>query len=126
MWSPQRDSTREKQREIVKKGRFVWLARKFAWDIGGWTRDDTRAFVSALNWRARLLFDARGRFERRVGRMKRYFEETGIQPGHLKPDEIKNLVGEQSNWIETAIVHPYYFSSILGACIIVIALNAIR
>jgi hypothetical protein len=111
---PSKGLDEEEAREVVKKGRFVWLARKFAWDIGGWNGDDTRAFVSALNWRARLLFDARGRFERRVRRMKQYFDETGLQPGALRPDEIDELVGEKSSWFETAVVHPYYFNSILG------------
>lgn len=123
---PSKGLDEEEAREVVKKGRFVWLARKFAWDIDGWNRDDTLAFVSALNWRARLLFDARGRFERRVSRMKRHFDETGLQPGALKSDEIDELVGEKSSWFETAIVHPYYFNSILGACIIGVTLAALR
>lgn len=123
---PARGADDEEAREIVKKGRVVWLSLKLERDIQNWTREDTRGFVSALNWRARLLFDAGRRFEARLARLKRYFHETGRSPGELSQSKIAEIAGDQPGWFEKMIVVPHFFNSLIGACIIAVAVANIK
>jgi hypothetical protein len=119
---PSKGANADEAREIVKKGRVVWLALKLEREIQNWTYDDTLAFVSALNWRARWFFDARRRFEKRLSRLWDYHDETGIQPGELSQSEVQEIAGDQPGWFEIMVVHPHFFNSLIGAAIILVAL----
>ena len=123
---PSKGESDEEAREIVQKGRIVWLSRKLAWDITNWTDADSRSLVSLMNWRARLFFDARQRFERRLSNLKRYVHETGFQIGDLSSSEAEAIGGDPPSKLETVIVHPQYFNSILGAAIILTALLMVK
>jgi hypothetical protein len=123
---PSRGENEEEAREIVKKGRVIWLAKKLSQEIENWTYEDTRSFVSALNWRARLFFDARRRFEERLGRLQKYYHRTGVQPGELPQSELAAIAGDQPSWIEKAIVIPHFFNSLIGACLIILVLANIK
>jgi hypothetical protein len=119
---PARGANEDEARSIVKQGRIVWLGLKLDREIESWTREDTRDFVSALNWRAKLFFDARRRFEGRLGRLQKYYHRTGLQPGELPSGEIAAIAGDPPSWIEKAVVIPHFFNSMMGACIIIVAL----
>jgi hypothetical protein len=122
---PARGADETEAREIVEKGRIIWLSKKFATDIENWTYNDTVGFVSVMNWRARLLFDARNRVAQRVRILVNHREETGKEPGSLTPAEWKELLGHlDASWFEKSIVNNYYFNSLMGIAIILFALNA--
>lgn len=123
---PARGSNDEEAREIVKKGRLVWLGLKLEREIENWTTDDTRAFVSALNWRARWFFDAGRRFEERLSRLWHHYDETGLQPADLSQSEVEKIAGDQPGWFEKMIVVPHFFNSLIGASIIIVALANIK
>jgi hypothetical protein len=124
---PARGADQIEAREIAEKGRIVWLAKKLNSDIENWTYDDTKDFVSLLNWRARLLFDARKRFEQRLRILIEYKEDTGREPGSLTSKETKELLGHlDPGWFETLIVNNHYFNALTGLMIIVVILNAWR
>jgi len=116
----------EEAREVVKQGRVYWLSLKLGREIQNWTSDDTRAFVSALNWRARWFFDAGRRFEARLSRLWQYYEETGVQAEELSQREIAEIAGDQPGWFEKMIVLPHFFNSLVGASIIIVALANIK
>jgi hypothetical protein len=90
---PSRGENEEEAREIVEKGRVIWLAKKLATEVENWTYDDTTAFVSVMNWRARWLFDVRNKFTQRLRLLVEYQEDTGREPGTLTTDEMKDLLG---------------------------------
>jgi hypothetical protein len=119
---PARGTDEEEARTIVKQGRLVWLGHKLEREIQNWTPEDTRGFVSALNWRARLLFDARKRFEGRLARLQQHYHRTGLQPGEIPRAEVEQIVGDQPGWFEKAIVVQHFFNSVIGACIIAVTL----
>jgi hypothetical protein len=116
---PAKGADEEEARQIVLHGRIIWLAKKFNTDVENWTPEDTRGFVSAMNWRARRFFNTRERFETRIERFQEYYYETGRQPGVLTKDEMNKLIGDlEAGWFETAIVNNYFFYSILKALIV--------
>ncbi len=116
---PAKGADEEEARQIVLHGSIIWLAKKFNTDVENWTPEDTRGFVSAMNWRARRFFNTRERFETRIERFQEYYYETGRQPGVLTKDEMNKLIGDlEAGWFETAIVNNYFFYSILKALIV--------
>jgi hypothetical protein len=120
---PTRGENEEEAREIVQKGRIAWLTKKLAFDIDNWTYKDTKDFVSALNWRAKWLFHAREKFDKRVAIFQQNFDDTGHQPGSLSQAEIKRLVGHlEPSWFEIMLVHPQFVNAVVGGCIIIIAI----
>jgi hypothetical protein len=124
---PSRGENEEEAREIVEKGKVIWLAKKLATEVENWTYDDTAAFVSVMNWRARWLFDVRNNFTQRLRLLVEYHEDTGREPGTLTTDEMKDLLGHlEPGWFEKTIVNNYYFNSLVGIVIIVVTLNAWR
>jgi hypothetical protein len=119
---PSKGADEEEAREVVVNGPATWLVKKLSTDIEKWTTADTRALASTMNWRARLLFNARERLETRVERFQQYYYDTGRQPGVLTKDEVDKLVGDlKEGWFQIAIVNPYFFRSIVGAFIIAFA-----
>jgi hypothetical protein len=105
----------DEAREVVLKGKIIRLVKKLVDDIGNWSRDDTRAFVSIINWRAKYFFNAKERFETRVRRLKQRYEETGVQPREWPQSEVKELTADlELNWFENLIVNQSFFNSILG------------
>jgi hypothetical protein len=122
---PAKGEDDEEAKEIVRKGRIIWLAKKFATDIQDWNYEDTAAFASVLNWRSRLFFNSKERVKERALIFQRHWDETGKQPGDLTKAEIKELIGHlEGGCVETIIVNQYYFNSLVSIVIIVIALNA--
>lgn len=111
-------------REVVIRGKFIRLGKKFLAHIDDWTTDDTREFVSGVcNWRTRLLFNVRERMEKRVAILKRYQNETGKQPQDMRGTELQKLVGHfEMNWFERLISNQVFFNSMVGGCIIIAAL----
>lgn len=119
---PSKGSNEEEAREIVLKGRVVWLLKKLVVDIENWTYEDTRSFVSAMNWRAKLFFNAREKFETRICRLKHFYEETGRQPGLMTVAEMSMLLGDlDGGWLEKAIVHQHFFNAIVAISLIALA-----
>lgn len=121
---PARGAHQEEARTVVQQGPVYWLGLKLEREIQEWTREDTREFVSAMNWRARIFFDAGKRFEARLGRMQKNYHRTGIQPGELSQSEVAAVAGDQPGWFEKIMVN--FFNSVMGACIIVVALANIK
>jgi hypothetical protein len=120
---PARGEDEEEAREVVENGRVFWLSKKLSNDIQNWTYKDTRDFVSAMNWRARLLFNAREQFDKRIAILQQVYEETGRQPGSFTQAEIKKMMGSlNAGWFETAIVNQHFFNSIVGGSIIILAI----
>jgi hypothetical protein len=39
---------------------------------------------------------------------------------------VAEIAGDQPGWVEKAIVVPHFFNSVMGACIIVVALANIK
>jgi hypothetical protein len=124
---PAKGEDDEEAKEIVRKGRIIWLSKKFASDIQNWNYEDTAAFASVLNWRSKLFFNSKDRVKKRALIFQRQWEETGKQPGDLTLSEIKGLTGHlEGGWVETIIVNQYYFNSLISIVIILITLNAWR
>jgi hypothetical protein len=122
---PARGSDEEEAKAVVLHGRIIWLGKKLQNDIENWTWDDTEALVSATNWRARWLFNASERLHKRIGILQDYYFQTGRQPGTLKPEETKALVGHVDGGrlrvaFEYATISPQIFYSMVAAAIIVI------
>ena len=107
---------------IVFMGRYFELSKKLENDIKNFTYEDALELNSQLNWRARLLFPSKERLLATVGELKRIYGETGQQPRELGELGIKKvregLPGGKISLLEQAIVHPSYFNSIFGFCII--------
>ena len=74
---PSHGEDHEEAKEIVRKGPIVWLTKKLMNHIDQWTYEDTDAFVSCMNWRARLLFNERERFKKRVAVLEQVHYDTG-------------------------------------------------
>jgi hypothetical protein len=122
---PSKGENDEEAKEIVRRGRIIWLSKKFASDIQDWNYEDTAAFASVLNWRSKLFFNSKERVKQRVLIFQRHWEETGKQPGDLTPSEIKGLTGHlEGGWFEKLIVNQYYFNSLVSIIIILITLDA--
>jgi hypothetical protein len=120
---PARGANEEEAKNIVVHGRVVWLGKKLDNEIENWTYKDTDDFVSALNWCARIWFNAREKFEKRLAILQQVYEDTGRQPGSFPPKEIEKLLGHLNpGWFEKAIVHQQFFNSIVGGSIIIIAI----
>jgi hypothetical protein len=90
---PARGENEEEAKEIVLKGRIIWLTKKLTSDIGNWSWEDTDDFVSQINWRARWLFKFRERFAKRVAILKQHYKETGEQPKDISPDKVRRSSG---------------------------------
>jgi len=122
---PARGADEEEAKEIVRRGRIVWLVKKFSSDIQDWTYEDTDAFVSVFNWRAKFLFKLKDRVKQRVRKYQEHWEQTGQQPGDLTANEMRTLVGHlEGGWLEKIIVNQYYFNSLISIVIILVTLNA--
>jgi hypothetical protein len=119
---PARGENEEEARQIALHGRIIWLAKKLNNDIGNWTYKDTDGFVSALNWRAVLLFGAKEKFQKRVAILRRLYEDTGRQPGSFSEQELQKYIGHLNPGLfEQAIVNAHYFFSIIAGVIITMA-----
>ena len=91
--------------------------------IDEWTYEDTKAFVSLMNWRARLFFNQREKFENQIAVLQGLYDDTGQQPSEFGGKELAKLLKPyQPSWFQTAIVHPQFFNSIIGAIIIIVAI----
>jgi hypothetical protein len=92
-------------------------------DIDNWTEQDTDDFVSLLNWRARLFFNAREKVEKRLAIFQQMYDDTGKQPSSCSHDDIQKMLQPYApSWIEKAIVTPNFFNAIAGFIIITIAI----
>jgi hypothetical protein len=117
---PARGENIEEAKEIVRKGPAIWLTKKMTNHIDEWTFEDTDAFVSLMNWRARLFFNEREKFEKRIAILERVYYDTGKQPSELGENEVAKLLKPyKANWFETAIVNPHFVNSIMAATIII-------
>jgi hypothetical protein len=76
---------------------------------------------------ARWFFDAKDNLKRRVRAMQDFYEETGRQPGELTQKEVDHMLGHlKPDWIERVVVPEFYFNSLVGIVLIILALNAWR
>jgi hypothetical protein len=120
---PARGEDTEEAKEIVRKGRAIWLTKKMTNHIDEWTFEDTNDYVSLMSWRARLFFNEREKFVKRIAIMQEVYYDTGKQPIDLGKKEITKLVKPyMPGWFQTAIVHPNFFNSIMAATIIIVAI----
>jgi hypothetical protein len=116
---PSRGADEEEAKEIVRKGRIIWLSKKLENHIDEWTYKDTDDFVSLMNWRARLFFDERKKFEKRVEVLRQVFYDTGKQPSQMEKVELDKLLKPyKPSWFQVAVVNP----SITAAAIIIVAI----
>ena len=119
----------EEAHAIVLTGRTYELLKKFENDIQNWSYDDTREFVSRLNWRVRLFFPVMQRTARLVQELKLIHEETGKQPSDIGRSEIAKIRNELPNgkisWPERAIGTQWSFNALLALSIIVVAFGIV-
>jgi hypothetical protein len=117
---PARGEDIKEAKEIVRGGQVVWLLNKMSNHIDEWTFEDTSAFVSLTNWRARLFFNAREKVGKLIAALEKVYYDTGKQPSELGENEHdKLLMPYKASWFETAIVNPDFFNSIMAATIII-------
>jgi hypothetical protein len=120
---PARGENTEEAAEIVRKGRIIWLTKKMTSHIDEWTYEDTNDFVSLMSWRARIFFNEREKFEKRIAIVQRVYYDTGKQPSELREKELTTLLKPyKAGWFQTAIVDPRGFNSIMAATIIIVAI----
>jgi hypothetical protein len=120
---PSRGENAEEAKLILTVGPMIWLSKKFTNDIENWTDGDNEEFAKCMNWRARLLFNAKEKVSKRVKVMQEVYWSTGKQPAELGAAEVDKLLKPyKDNWFETAIIHPQVWNGIVGAVIIVIAI----
>jgi len=118
---PSRGEDPEEAKEIVQKGPIVWLTKKLMNHIDSWTYGDTHDFVSLMNWRARLFFNEREKFAKRVEVLRQLYENTGKQPSSFPQSELDKLLKPyKPGWFQIVVVS--YFNSIMGATIIVMTI----
>jgi hypothetical protein len=126
---PAHGANMEEAHAIVLTGRTYELLKKFETDIQNWSYDDTREFVSRLNWRVRLLFPVMQRTTRLVQELQLIYEETGKQPrdiGRIEIEKIRNeLPNGKTSWLEKAIGAQWSFNALLALSIIVVAIGIV-
>jgi hypothetical protein len=121
---PSRGEDVYEAKEIARKGPVIWLMKKLMNDVDNWTFEDTEAFVSIMNWRARLFFDERSRFLKRVKVLQEVHYDTGKEPSSLGEVEIRKLLKPyQMNWFQRVIANEQGFNSIVGALIIIVVIG---
>jgi hypothetical protein len=121
---PSRGEDVYEAKEIARKGPVIWLMKKLMNDVDNWTFEDTEAFVSIMNWRARLFFDERSRFLKRVKVLQEVHYDTGKEPSSLGEVEITKLLKPyQMNWFQRVIANEHGFNSIVGALIIIVVIG---
>jgi hypothetical protein len=122
--TPSRGEDVYEAKEIARKGPVIWLMKKLMNDVDNWTFEDTEAFVSIMNWRARLFFDERSRFLKRVKVLQEVHYDTGKEPSSLGEVEITKLLKPyQMNWFQRVIANEQGFNSIVGALIIIVVIG---
>lgn len=109
---------------VLLGGDLFKLTKKFDTQIENWTNNDTVSFVSlAFNWRQKIFFNPRSRFEQVVPILQKIHRETGKEPmtiGLSRLESIRESVnGGHVTWLEYAIVSPI-FNDILGFILICI------
>jgi hypothetical protein len=120
---PARGESTEEAKEIVRKGPVIWLANKMNNHIDEWTFEDTDVFVSLMNWRARLFFNQREKFEKQIAVLQSVHYDTGKQPSELGQNEVAKLLKPyKPSWFQIAIVSSYGFNAIMAATIIIVAI----
>jgi len=118
---PSRGANQEEAREVVRHGPVAWLGKKFMNDIENWSIEDTEEFAKQLNWRSRLLFKGREKVWKRADVLREAYWQTGKQPAELGNAEMNKLLKPyKDNWLETVIISPHGFNSILAASIIIL------
>jgi hypothetical protein len=118
---PSHGEDEEEAKEIVRKGPVIWLTKKLMNHIDEWTWEDTQAFVSCMNWRARLFFNEREQFGKRVEVLRQLHEDTGKQPSSFPEAEVLKLLKPyKAGWIQFAVVN--YFTDIVAISIIVLTI----
>jgi hypothetical protein len=118
---PSRGEDEEEAKEIARKGPVIWLTKKLMNHIDDWTHEDTDAFVSCMNWRARLLFNERDRFGKRVDVLRQLYDDTGKQPSSLPEAEVLKLLKPyKAGWFQIGVVN--YFNDIVAVSIIVVTI----
>ena len=124
---PSRGVDGDEAREIVIKGPIIWLAQKLVSQIEEWMDKDTDAMVALMNWRSRLFFDARAKFQKRVEIFQRMYWDRGLQPQEIPQQEMKRLVGHlDGGWLEKAIVFQWSFNALVGACLIIFGVKMLE
>jgi hypothetical protein len=120
---PSRGENAEEANLVARAGPIVWLSNKFANDIENWTIEDTEEFAKCLNWRARLLFNAKQRVWNRASVLRQAFWDTGKQPVELGGAETEKLLRPyQDSKLETVITHPQGWNAVIGVIVIVAAI----
>jgi uncharacterized membrane protein len=118
---PSHGEDEEEAKEIVRKGPIIWLTKKLMNHIDDWTYEDTNAFVSCMNWRARLFFNEKERFWKRVEVLHQLYDDTGKQPSSLPEAEVLKLLKPyKAGWLQIGVVN--YFNDIMAVSIIVVAI----
>jgi hypothetical protein len=87
---PARGEDISEAKEIVRKGPAIWLSKKIYNHIDEWTLDDTEAFVSVMNWRARLFFNQREKAITQISVLESAYYDTGKQPVEIGEHELAN------------------------------------
>jgi hypothetical protein len=86
---PAKGDNDEEAKEIVKKGRLIWLGKKFNSDVQNWNYEDTNALASTLNWRARMFFNIKDRIKQRILIFQQHWDYLcTVAPQHLMPASI--------------------------------------
>jgi hypothetical protein len=94
-----------------------YLAYKEA-HIDGWTYEDTAAWLSCMNWRARLFFNEKEKFAKRLEVLRQVYDETGEQPASLPQAELDKLLKPyKPGWLQVGVVS--FPNDIMGAAIII-------
>jgi hypothetical protein len=118
---PSRGEDMEEAKEIVRKGPIVWLTKKLLNHIDSWTYEDTDAWVSCMNWRARLFFNEKEKFAKRLEVLEQVYYETGNQPGSLPQAELDKLLkAYKPGWFQIGVVN--FPNDIMGASIIIVTI----
>jgi hypothetical protein len=118
---PSRGEDMEEAKEVVRKGPIIWLTKKLLNHIDSWTYEDTAAWVSCMNWRARLFFNEKEKFAKRLEVLEQVYDETGQQPASLPQAELDKLLKPyKPGWLQVGVVS--FPNDIMGAAIIIIAI----
>jgi hypothetical protein len=89
--------------------------------IDSWTFEDTDALVSCMGWRARLFFNAREKWSKRLHVLRQVYHDTGTQPAQLPDDELKKLLKPyKPGWFQIGVVS--FPNDTMGAAIIILVI----
>lgn len=118
---PAKGQNEAEARLIVLGGPIVWLDFKLEREIENWTARDTDAFMTALNWRARLL-TSRKRVEQRLAMLREFHDRTGKQV-RVDSGEVKKMLAPlELPLLAKLFTHPTAFYALVKFIIVCICI----